>query len=37
VDYDAEGHIASIGILSAKDRVFGEEGRSIRLENVEAI
>ena len=38
IDYDAEGQIAGIEILSAKDRVFGKEGRLvIRLENVEAL
>ena len=37
IDYDAEGHIAGIEILSAKERVFGKDGRRlIRLENVEA-
>ena len=37
VDYDAEGHIAGIEILSAKERVFGTgDRRIVHLENVEA-
>lgn len=37
VDYDADGHIAGIEILSARERVFGEgKRRLVRLENVEA-
>lgn len=37
IDYDAEGHIAGIEILSAKERVFGKDSRRlVRLENVEA-
>lgn len=35
VDYDAEGHIAGIEILSARERVFGgTEQRQILLENL---
>ena len=35
VDYDAEGHIAGIEILSAKKRVFGgSEQRRVLLENL---
>jgi len=33
---DAEGRIAGIEILSAKERVFGRGCRVVRLENVEA-
>ena len=37
IDYDSEGHIAGIEILSAKERVFGKGSRLVvRLENVEA-
>ena len=37
IDYDAEGHIAGIEILSARERVFGKgERRLVQLENVEA-
>ena len=37
IDYDAQGHIAGIEILSAKERAFGKDGRRlIHLENVEA-
>jgi|TARA_B100002003_G_scaffold182608_1_gene170847 uncharacterized protein YuzE len=37
IDYDAEGHIAGIEILSAGERVFGKDNRRlVRLENVEA-
>ncbi|MDO8532588.1 MAG: DUF2283 domain-containing protein [Dehalococcoidia bacterium] len=37
IDYDAEGRIAGIEILSAKERVFGKgKRRLIQLENVEA-
>lgn len=37
VDYDAEGHIAGIEILSAKERVFGgTEQRQVLLENLHA-
>ncbi len=37
VDYDAEGHIAGIEILSARDRVFGgTELYQVLLENVRA-
>ncbi len=37
VDYDAEGHIAGIEILSAKERVFGgTEQRRVLLENLHA-
>ena len=36
VDYDSEGHVAGIEILSAKDRVFGKgQRRLVHLENVE--
>ncbi|MDP2916436.1 MAG: DUF2283 domain-containing protein, partial [Dehalococcoidia bacterium] len=35
VDYDAEGKIAGIEILSAKERVFGgTEKRQVLLENL---
>ena len=35
VDYDAEGHIAGIEILSASERVFGGTGqRRVKLENI---
>ena len=35
VDYNAEGHIAGIEILSAKERVFGgTEQRQVLLENL---
>ena len=37
IDYDAEGHIAGIEILSAKERVFGgTEKRQVLLENLRA-
>jgi uncharacterized protein YuzE len=37
VDYDAEGHIAGIEILSAGERVFGGTGqRRVKLENIRA-
>lgn len=37
VDYNAEGHIAGIEILSAKERVFGgTEQRQVLLENLHA-
>ncbi|MBI4337250.1 MAG: DUF2283 domain-containing protein [Chloroflexi bacterium] len=37
IDYDAEGHIAGIEILSAKEKVFGKgRRRLVHLENVEA-
>ena len=37
VDYDAEGRIAGIEILSAKDRGFSKDSRRlVYLENVEA-
>jgi uncharacterized protein YuzE len=37
VDYDAEGQIAGIEILSARERVFGKGNRLVvSLENVEA-
>lgn len=37
VDYNAEGHIAGIEILSAKERVFGgTERRQVLLENLHA-
>ena len=37
VDYNAEGHIAGIEILSAKERVFGgTEQRRVLLENLHA-
>ena len=37
VDYNAEGHIAGIEILSAKERVFGgTEQRQVLLENLRA-
>ncbi|MBI4284407.1 MAG: DUF2283 domain-containing protein [Chloroflexi bacterium] len=37
VDYDAEGRIAGIEILSAKERVFGgTEQRKVLLENLRA-
>ncbi len=37
VDYDAEGHIAGIEILSARERVFGgSEQRRVLLENLQA-
>ena len=37
IDYDAEGRIAGIEILSAKERVFGETGqRRVLLENLQA-
>ena len=36
VDYNAEGHIAGIEILSAKERVFGgTEQRQVLLENLQ--
>jgi len=36
VDYDAQGHIAGIEILSAKERVFGgTEQRQVLLENLQ--
>ena len=38
IDYDADGRIAGIEILSAKERVFGKDDRRlVRLENVEAV
>ena len=38
VDYDAEGHIAGIEILSAKERVFGgTEQCQVLLENLHAV
>lgn len=37
VDYNAEGHIAGIEILSAKERVFGgTDQRQVLLENLHA-
>lgn len=37
VDYDGEGHIAGIEILSARERVFGQDGRRlVHLENLDA-
>jgi uncharacterized protein YuzE len=37
VDYNAEGHIAGIEILSAKERVFGgTKQRQVLLENLRA-
>ena len=37
LDYDAEGQIAGIEILSARERVFGNGSRLVvSLENVEA-
>lgn len=37
VDYDSEGRIAGIEILSAKERVFGgSEQRQVLLENLHA-
>ena len=38
VDYDVEGHIAGIEILTASERVFGEGGmRRVSLENLEVV
>jgi len=38
VDYDAEGCIAGIEILSAQERVFGGTAqRQVRLENIRAV
>ncbi len=37
IDYDIDGHVAGIEILSAKERVFGRDDRClVHLENVEA-